>query len=86
MKVKVFKIEGKGNLKASASITVDDICITGFKVLDGKKGLFVSMPQKKVGDEWKDMAFPVTREKRQEVIDAILGEYNKGDSEEPLPF
>ena len=40
--VKVMK---EGNLKAYVDICIDDaITIKGFKVMDGKNGLFVSMP------------------------------------------
>ena len=42
--IKVYPIK-EGNLKAYVDISIDDaIIIKGFKVMDGKNGLFVSMP------------------------------------------
>jgi stage V sporulation protein G len=81
--VRVTKLEGMKNLKAMASITFDDCFVVGgLKVMTGKNGEFISMPsQKNKNDEYKDVCFPVTKEFRQEMIDAIMTKYNGSKKE-----
>ena len=76
--VRVFPLSKKdSNLKAFASITLEDaVCITGIRIVEGKMGLFVSMPQSKDNDgEYHDIAFPITKEAREEIQDAVLDAY-----------
>ena len=76
--VKVTKLTDSKTL-AFASITFDEcFVVTGLKVLNGKNGLWVAMPNRKKDEEYIDTAFPITKEFRQTVIDAVLNEYNKG--------
>ena len=50
--------------------------ITGIRIVEGKLGLFVSMPQSKDNDgEYHDVAFPITKEAREEIQDAVLDAY-----------
>ena len=49
--VKVTKVDSD-SLKGMASVTLDDVfVITGLKVLNGQKGLFVAMPQREGKDK-----------------------------------
>ena len=77
--VRVYPIdEPKGNTMAFASVAVDDlIAIRGIRVIEGEKGLFVSMPQSlnTKTNEFSDIAFPLTAELRAEMTAAILDEY-----------
>ena len=70
--------EPKGNTVAFASVTINDmIAINGIRVVDGANGLFAAMPQAKDNNgEFRDIAFPVTKELRQQLNKAILDEYN----------
>ncbi len=47
------------------------------KIIEGSKGLFVSMPSYKSGEEYKDLFFPVTKEARAERQEAVLNEYER---------
>ena len=69
--------EPKGNTVAFASVTINDmIAINGIQVVDGKNGLFAAMPQTKDNKgEYRDIAFPVTKELREQLNKAILSEY-----------
>ena len=49
--------------------------MTGIKVIDGKKGAFVSMPQYKYKGKWNDSCFPITADFRDELRDAVLEAY-----------
>jgi stage V sporulation protein G len=77
--IRVYPIdEPKGNTKAFASVAVDDlIAIRGVRVIDGEKGLFVSMPQSqdKKSGEYHDIAFPLNGDLRKEITKAVLEEY-----------
>lgn len=75
--VRVFPIEDGKGILANANVTFGGVfVVTGIKVIDGKKGAFVSMPQYKSRDgEWKDSSFPITAEFREELSDAVLKAY-----------
>ena len=67
---------------ALATVTISDcLVLTGLKIVKGKKGMFVSMPQRKLskpdknGNEYADIFFPVTRDFREELNDAVLEAY-----------
>lgn len=73
--VRIYEVN-KDNLKAFASITIDgEFVVTGISIREGKNGLFVSMPSRKSGDKWNDICYPITKEARQQIIDAVMGQY-----------
>ena len=75
--VRVFPIEDGKGILANVSVTFCGVfVVTGIKVIDGKKGAFVSMPQYKSKDgEWKDSCFPITADFREELCEAVLEAY-----------
>ena len=78
IKAKVYK-SNVSWLKAVASITIDDsFVVKGIKIINGKNGPFISMPNQKDGHgDYKDIAFPINSETREKIINAIMEEYNK---------
>jgi len=77
--------EREGCLKANASIILNDVFkVTGIRIGISQKGnVFVSMPDYKTGrlddngkDVYQDIAYPVTRQFRQELYDEIVKEFN----------
>lgn len=76
--VKVFpaKEEG-GRLKAYATIVFDDsFIVRDLKVIEGHKGLFVSMPSRKRRDgTFRDIVHPLNTEMRREIEDRVVQEY-----------
>lgn len=77
--VQVHLRGGGEKLKAFASITFDGaFLVDGLKVFDGAKGLFVSMPSRKVaGGGYKDVAYPVNREAYAVLQETVIGAYRK---------
>ena len=69
--------EPKNKTVAFASVTINDmIAINGIQIIDGKNGLFMQMPQTKDSKgEYRDIAFPITKELRQQLTDTILAKY-----------
>ncbi len=74
--VRVRRVNG-GKVKAYASVTFDDeFVVHNIKVLDGRNGLYVAMPSRKVGDEFKDVAHPITQQFREKLQSAVIDAYN----------
>lgn len=74
---------------ALATVTISDcLVLTGLKIVKGKKGMFVSMPQRKLskpdknGNEYADIFFPVTHDFREELNDVVLDAYDDKVDEE----
>ena len=84
IKAKVYK-KDLDWLKGMASITIDDcFVVKGIKIVNGKNGLFISMPnQKSANGEYKDIAFPINTETRKLITNAIMEEYNKDENYVP---
>ncbi len=66
-------------LKAFVNITFDDVfVIRGLKIIEGKEGLFVCMPSRKLEDgTYKDIAHPITNEFRRQMETQILDEFRR---------
>ena len=79
-KVNVYKVEiNNSNLRAFASINIDDeLVIKNVKVVEGKKGLFVSYPSEKGSDgEYYDQVYPLNKDTRDYIEETILEAYEK---------
>ena len=77
--VKVYTAREKsGRLKAYATIVFDNAFIVrDLKVIEGEKGLFVSMPSRRRKDgSFRDIAHPLNVETRQHIEDNVIAEYN----------
>ena len=77
--IRVYPIdEPKGNTLAFASVAIDDLAaIRGIRVVNGEKGLFVTMPQSQDNSgQYHDIAFPLNGDLRKEINAAILDEFN----------
>ena len=75
--VRINKINTTGNVKATASVTLDECFgIRGVKVIEGKNGLFINMPSYKGSNgQYNDICFPTTPEFRKELTDAVIEAY-----------
>ena len=70
---------GEGNVKAIASANLDDcFAVKNIRVIEGKNGLFVSMPSYKGADgEYHDLCFPTTPEMRKQLNNAVEEAYKQ---------
>ena len=77
---RMYRFESDRPLKAFADIIVNDaILIKGIKVLDGKNGLFVSMPQEQAKDKkWYDSVRCLTQDVREQITEVVLSVYKEG--------
>lgn len=81
---RINKLDGTGTLKAFCDVAVaESFLIKGIRVVEGKKGLFVSMPQEQGKDgNWYDTVIPLTKEARQQISELVLKTYQS--DAEPL--
>ena len=78
-KVDVRRYDNGSNMKALASVVLDDCFIVrDIRVIEGNNGLFVAMPGKlnKEGKE-ENVVFPTNKEMREKLETAIMDEYNR---------
>jgi stage V sporulation protein G len=81
--VRVFPVKDDDKLKAFVSIVLDNcFIISDIKIINGNKGLFISMPSKKRKDgTFRDIAHPLNSETRKAMEDIILNKYTNIVSE-----
>ena len=69
---------GDQNLKAKANLLLDDsFLIRDIRIVEGKSGLFISFPARRVDDKFVDVCFPLNAGLREEIKTLILGEYRR---------
>ena len=82
--VGIRKLEKQDSrIKGIASVLLDDsFAVHDIRIIEGEKGLFISMPSKKTptGD-YRDIAHPINPEVRSMFEEAILKAYE--EAEEP---
>ena len=78
IKAKIDRMVNSGNVKAIASISLDGMFVVkNLKIMDGKKGLFVSMPQEtysgKDGQKkYSNLFFALTNSAKLELQETVL--------------
>ena len=76
---RMYRFETDRPLKAFCDITVNEcLLIKGVRVLEGKQGLFVSMPQEQSADKkWYDTIRCLTQELKDQITEVCLEAYNE---------
>ncbi len=83
IEAKIDRVVQSGHLKAIASVSLDGMFVVkNLKVMDGKKGLFVSMPQEvypgKDGQkQYSNVFFALTNAARADLQEAVLDAYHQ---------
>ena len=82
IQAKIDRLVNGGATKAIASVTLDSwYVVKGLRVVDGRKGLFVSMPQESYMDKgekkYSNIFFPITNAAKTELQDAVLKAYDQ---------
>jgi len=77
--VRIFLTTQPGPTKAFASVTFDDaFVVKDLRVVDGKKGLFVSMPARKdKNGEYRDICHPINTDTRNLIHEAVIKKYQE---------
>lgn len=79
---KITRTDVSPTIKALADVTIDDaFAVHDLKLIQGKNGLFLSMPDKTWNSngetKHRDIFHPVTAEAREEVINAVKSAYHE---------
>ena len=69
--VRLHRMDGDSKLKAYADVSIGDFIVKGMKVVQGQKGLFLSMPQEK-GKDGKEVFEAVMVKRRAEMDGSML--------------
>ena len=74
---RLHKLDGSSSLKAFCDLSVcDSFVIKGLRVVEGEKGLFVSMPREEGKDgKWYNTVIPLSREVKDEIEKLVLEAY-----------
>ena len=74
---RIHKLDGTGATRAFADITIEDsISILGLRIVEGKDGLFVTMPREEGRDgKWYSVVVPLKREIKDEIEKIVLEAY-----------
>ena len=81
LQARIDRVVQKGNVKAIASVSLDGMFVVkGLKVMDGRKGLFVSMPQEsypgKDGQkQYSNTFFALTNSAKMQLQEVVLDAY-----------
>lgn len=81
IQARIDRMVNKGNVKAIASVSLDGMFVVkNLKVIDGKKGMFVSMPQESYPDrdgntKYSNTFFALTNSARMQLQEAVLDAY-----------
>ena len=76
---RLLHFDGEGSLRAFCDLALgDSFLIKGLRIVDGKNGLFVSMPRHQGKDgKWYDGVVPLSQEVKTAVEQVVLIAYRK---------
>ncbi len=77
--LKVHRIDGNNRIKAFVDISINDaLLIKGLRVVQGKNGLFVSMPVEQGRNEkWYERVRCLNKDIRNEIANTVLAAYSQ---------
>ena len=76
---RIHKIATAGRMKAFVDLNINDVIVLkGIRIVEGKSGLFVAMPQEKGKDnKWYDTIRCLSQDVRSQISDHVLDAYQK---------
>ena len=83
---RMIKFDGDGTLRAICDLSIGEFfLVKGLRVVEGKNGLFVSMPRHQGKDaKWYDSVSPMTKEAREAITGIVLDAYQRGTFDDQL--
>ena len=77
--LKVHRIDGDNRIKAFVDISINDaLLIKGLRIVQGKNGLFVSMPTEQGKNEkWYERVRCLNKDIREEIANTVLAAYEQ---------
>ena len=77
---RLIRFEGEGSVKAYCDLAIGHaFLIKGLRVVEGKNGVFVSMPrQQGKNNRWYDLVVALTPDVKDEIGRVVLQAYQQG--------
>ena len=74
---RIHKLDGTGSTKAFVDINIADaFLVKGLRIVEGNKGLFVTMPREEGKDgKWYNTVIPLKQEVKDEIEKIVLEAY-----------
>ena len=74
---RIHKLDGSGSTKAFVDLSIENsFVIKGIRIVEGEKGLFVTMPREEGKDgKWYNTVKPLKREVKDEIEKLVLEAY-----------
>ena len=70
-------------IRAVATVRICGISITGITVKQGKRGLFINMPQYRQADKtYKDLIYAITKEMQDKISRSVITAYKQAEEDE----
>lgn len=77
VKVTPFERENSNIIGLASIVLNDSFAVSNVSVVEGKNGMFVAMPSYKAGSKYRDVCFPITKEFREKINNAVLKTYQQ---------
>jgi stage V sporulation protein G len=75
---RIYRLDGDSKTKAFVDISLGGIVVKGLRIVDGSKGLFVSMPRHQGKDgKWYSTVYPTDKEIQKQLSDLVLTAYQE---------
>tara|TARA_B100000315_G_scaffold222025_1_gene225816 strand:- start:140 stop:400 length:261 start_codon:yes stop_codon:yes gene_type:complete len=76
---RLHRFDGDGVTKAICDVAIcEEFIVKGFRVVEGKEGLFVSPPREKAKDgKWYSKALALTAQTKEALSKAVISSYGK---------
>ena len=75
---RIYKVDGEQKLKAFVDVSLAGFIVKGLRILEGQKGLFLSMPRHQGKDgRWYNTVYPATKELQRKLADLVLSAYKE---------
>ena len=79
---RLVKFDGEGSLRAFCDLAIGNLfLVRGLRVVEGKQGMFVSMPRQQGKDgKWYDTVRPLSQEAKAAVAQVVLDAYQQDNA------
>ena len=74
---RLHKLESNGPLRAFADVVIGQVLVKGVRIVDGKNGLFLTMPQTQGKDgKWYCTVMLLDESLKEELQEVVIEAYN----------
>ncbi|MCM8795399.1 MAG: SpoVG family protein [Candidatus Omnitrophica bacterium] len=77
--VRLYRFGSDSKIKAFVDVAIGDFVVKGLRLIEGKNGLFLGLPQEKSPKDgkWYNSFYPRNKEARQQLMEVVLAAYEE---------